>query len=397
MSRRGDEPLREGFTTGSAAAAAARAATLFALTGEVPKTVDIPLPPPHPADAGRLTISIASVADDGLGVRAAVVKDAGDDPDATHGARIEAHVTLDPAFSGVGPHVLIGGGAGVGRVTLPGLPVEVGSAAINPGPLGQIRQSVLEVLPDYFKGIALVFIEVPGGEDMAKHTLNPRLGVTGGISILGTGGIVRPYSHGAWAECVCRSLDVAKAAGHLCAVMTTGRRSERFFQERHPFTPDVCLVQAADFFAHSLRAAAERGFSTVIWAVFFGKLVKQAQGFESTHARSAELDFGLLARCAAQAGADEAAVAAIAGANTASQALSLLPSVTARRLTTLLVERAKAAAARHVKGSACKGLDVRYVVFDLNNGTDGGCLYADASDPALFSVASPLHPGAGSR
>lgn len=396
-----EKKLREGFTTGSAAAAAARAATLFALTGEAPQEVDIPLPPPHPADQGRLRIPIAGVAEDGLGVRAAVVKNAGDDPDATHGARIEAHVTLDPAFSGVGPHVLIGGGAGVGRVTLPGLPIAVGQAAINPGPLEQIRLSVLEVLPDDFKGIALVVIEVPGGEDMARHTLNPRLGVTGGISILGTGGVVRPYSHEAWAECVCRSLDVARAAGHACAVMTTGRRSERFFQERHPFAPDICLVQAADFFAHSLRAAAERGFTTVIWAVFFGKLVKQAQGFENTHARAAELDFGLLAGWAGEAGADVDAVAAIAGANTASQALALLPADVVRGLTALLVRRAKAAAARHLAQRAGKGLDVRYVVFDLGggpaSGVDGGCLHADAVDPALFSVDDPLHPGAGSR
>lgn len=393
MSRARDGALREGFTTGSAAAAAARAATLFALTGEAPATVDIPLPPPHPADQGRLVIPIAHVADDGMGVRAAVVKDAGDDPDATHGARIEAHVILDPAFSGVGPHVLIGGGAGVGRVTLPGLPVAVGQAAINPGPLEQIRASVLEVLPDDFKGIALVVIEVPAGEEIAKHTLNPRLGVTGGISILGTGGVVRPYSHGAWAECVCRSLDVARAAGHTCAVMTTGRRSERFFQERHPFAPDVCLVQAADFFAHSLRAAAERGFTALVWAVFFGKLVKQAQGFESTHAREAELNFALLARWAGQAGADEAARAAIAGANTAAQALALLPGDVAGRLTALLVERAKAAAATHLGGQAEALPDVRYAVFGL----DGACLYADAMDPALFSPCPPLHLDHGSR
>jgi len=393
VSKGRDGSLREGFTTGSAAAAAARAAMIFALTGQAPALVDIPLPPPHSADRNRLRIAIAQVADDGMGVRAAVVKDAGDDPDATHGARIEAHVILDPAFSGVGPHVLIGGGAGVGRVTLPGLPVAVGQAAINPGPLEQIRASVLEVLPEEYKGIVLVVIEAPGGEEIAKHTLNPRLGVLGGISILGTGGIVRPYSHGAWAECICRSLDVARAAGHTAAVMTTGRRSERFFQERHPFAPDICLVQAADFYAHALRAAAERGFTTIIWAVFFGKLVKQAQGFESTHAREAELDFALLARWAGRAGADQAAQAAIAGANTAAQALALLPSEVAARLTAVLVDHAKAAAAKHLGGQAGALAGVRYVVFGL----DGACLYADAMDPALFFPAAPLHLGRGSR
>ncbi|MDR3640343.1 MAG: cobalt-precorrin-5B (C(1))-methyltransferase CbiD [Humidesulfovibrio sp.] len=387
MSRQHGQPLREGFTTGSAAAAAARAATLFALTGETPQRVDIPLPPPHVGK--RLTIAIADAVDDDLGVRAGVIKDGGDDPDATHGARIEAHVTLDPAFSGVGPHVLIGGGRGVGTVTLPGLPVAVGQAAINPGPMEQIRQSVLEVLPEDFKGVVLVFIEVPEGEAIAKHTLNPRLGITGGISILGTGGIVRPYSHGAWAECVRRSLDVARAAGHSCAVLTTGRRSERFFQERFPYAPDICLVQAADFFAESLRDAAARGFTCVIWAVFFGKLVKQAQGFASTHAREAMLNFALLAEWAREAGADAMEVQAVSQANTAAQALALLRGPVASRLTVLLASRARDAAKTHTG----PGLDVRYVVFGL----DGQCLYEDVVPESLFFPVSPLHPGTGSR
>lgn len=382
--------LREGFTTGSAAAAAARAATLFALTGVVPQAVDIPLPPPHPSDAGRLTIPIAAVFNEDLGVRAAVIKDGGDDPDATHGARIEAHVTLDPAYSGVGPHVLIGGGAGVGRVTLPGLPVAVGQAAINPGPEAQIRAAVLEVLPDYFKGIALVFIEAPEGEAIAKRTLNPRLGILGGISILGTGGIVRPYSHEAWAACIDAALDVARAAGQGAVALTTGRRSERLLQERQPFVPDVCLIQAADFFAHALHAAAARGFREVVWAVFPGKLVKQAQGFANTHARQAELDFALLAGWAREAGADEGTVAAVACANTAAQALALAGQGEAgRALLKLLVARARKAA----QGFAGPGVNVRYVVFDLT----GACLHADPVPESIFAPAAPLHPGAGSR
>ncbi|MBU1228552.1 MAG: cobalt-precorrin-5B (C(1))-methyltransferase CbiD [Proteobacteria bacterium] len=383
-------PLREGFTTGSAAAAAARAATLFALHGVAPQAVDIPLPPPHPAEAGRLTIPIAAVCGEELGVRAAVVKDGGDDPDATHLARIEAHVTLDPAFSGVGPHVLIGGGAGVGRVTLPGLPVPVGRAAINPGPEAQIRAAVLEVLPDYFRGIALVVIEVPDGEAIARHTLNARLGILGGISILGTGGIVRPYSHEAWAACIDSALDVARAAGQVAVALTTGRRSERLFQERHPFAPDVCLVQAADFFAHSLRQAARRGFRDVVWAVFPGKLVKQAQGFSCTHAREAGLDFALLARWAREAGADAELAAAVAGANTAVQALALAgQGLVGRRLLAQLVERARAAA----QGFAGPGVTVRYVLFDMA----GACLFADPVPESIFTPADPLHLGKGSR
>jgi len=320
----GHKHLREGFTTGSAAAAAAKAATIFALMAEtgaaVPTSVDVPPPSSAPASQPRLVIPIADVFDEGMSVRAVVIKDGGDDPDATHGARIEAVVTVDPAFSGVGPHVLIDGGPGVGRVTLPGLPVPVGKAAINPGPEGQIRAAVLEALPEYFKGIVLVLIEVPEGERIAQHTLNPRLGIVGGISILGTGGIVRPYSHAAWAAAVSQSLDVARAQGHKLCVCTTGRRTERFFMARNPAVPEVCCVQAADHFAHALAEAAAKGFTTVVWSVFFGKLVKQAQGFASTHARAAELNFSLLAEWAGQAGATGSAVKAVALANTAMEA-----------------------------------------------------------------------------
>lgn len=369
----GKQGLREGFTTGSAAAAAAKAATLFALTGQSPARVDIPLP----TGQRRLSIAVEGVADDGMSVRAAVIKDGGDDPDATHGARIEAVVTVDPAFSAVGPHVLIDGGPGVGRATLPGLPIAVGKAAINPGPERQIRAAVLEALPQGFTGIVLVFIEVPEGESIARHTLNPRLGILGGISILGTGGIVRPYSHEAWAAAVSQSLDVARAQGHRFCALTTGRRSERLFLAANPEVPEVCCVQAADHFAHALREAAAKGFACVAWAVFFGKLVKQAQGLENTHAREAATDFSLLAELAGQfggAGADPATCTALAGANTAAHALELAHLMggagVRERLVAALVARARIAA----QGFA-PGLEVRYQVFDLKEG--GAALYAD--------------------
>jgi cobalamin biosynthesis protein CbiD len=375
----GHKHLREGFTTGSAAAAAAKAATIFALMAEtgaaVPTSVDVPPPSSAPASQPRLVIPIADVFDEGMSVRAVVIKDGGDDPDATHGARIEAVVTVDPAFSGVGPHVLIDGGPGVGRVTLPGLPVPVGKAAINPGPEGQIRAAVLEALPEYFKGIVLVLIEVPEGERIAQHTLNPRLGIVGGISILGTGGIVRPYSHAAWAAAVSQSLDVARAQGHKLCVCTTGRRTERFFMARNPAVPEVCCVQAADHFAHALAEAAAKGFTTVVWSVFFGKLVKQAQGFASTHARAAELNFSLLAEWAGQAGATGPAAKAVALANTAMEAYALLGKEGAgvrERLITNLVARAKKAA----QGFG-PGLCVLYHVYDLADESGQVRLYAD--------------------
>lgn len=272
------------------------------------------------------------VENEGDAVRATVVKDGGDDPDATHGAEIQAVArlfALKPATrsaeQGARPvSVRIEGGTGVGRVTLPGLPVAVGHAAINPAPLAQIERGILEALPASFTGEVHVVVEVPEGEKRAKKTMNPRLGIVGGISILGTSGIVRPYSHDSWRATITQGLDVALAQGLCRATLTTGRRSERLYLLDHPEVPEHGCVQAADFFAFSMREAARRGFRHVDWAVFFGKLVKQAQGLDYTHARDNAVDFHLLARRAQQAGADPAAVAAIGQAVTARHVLELL-------------------------------------------------------------------------
>ncbi|MDP3428401.1 MAG: cobalt-precorrin-5B (C(1))-methyltransferase, partial [Humidesulfovibrio sp.] len=205
------------------------------------------------------------------------------------------------------------------------------------------------------------------------------------------------YSHEAWAACIDSALDVARAAEHRAVALTTGRRSERLLQERLPHVPDVCLIQAADFFAHALQAAAVRGFTDVVWAVFPGKLVKQAQGFANTHARKAELDFALLADWARETGADPGTVAAVARANTAAQALALVfegAAPVASALVELLVGRARAAAQGFAgPGAGMCGVNVRYFVFDLA----GACLFADPAPESIFAPADPLHPGAGSR
>nr|WP_279343243.1 cobalt-precorrin-5B (C(1))-methyltransferase CbiD [Fundidesulfovibrio terrae] len=332
--------LRQGFTTGSAAAAAAKAALEFLLTGRKKAHVDIPLP-----TGGRLQVAVASVGflDEGR-ARAVVVKDAGDDPDATNRARIACLAELVPGEPGA---VALEGGRGVGRVTRPGLPVPVGQAAINPAPRAQIVQAAREAMHAAgHSGAASLVIEVEDGEAMAARTLNPRLGILGGISILGTQGIVKPFSLDAWKATIDSGLEVARASGADTAAFATGRRSERMLMELLPELPEVCFVQAADFFAYSIERAARLGFAGIVWGCYFGKLVKMAQGLAYTHAHEAPTDFEALARLAGRAGADEHVCREVAGANTARHALEIVPEGAVRRRFAALTAQGAVAAAR---------------------------------------------------
>ncbi|MUM77713.1 cobalamin biosynthesis protein CbiD [Pseudodesulfovibrio sp. F-1] len=349
--------LRTGRTTGTCATAAAMAAVVFLRTGKLPDCVAVPLPP-----GGHLDVPVARCEPEGHAVRVTVIKDGGDDPDVTHGCDIQALVEVAPDRS---RHmtVEIEGGIGVGVATLPGLPVAVGRPAINPEPLRQIETGVRTAAGPDFVGRIRVIIEVPDGERLAEKTMNPRLGIRGGISILGTQGVVKPYSHDSWKATVAEGLDVARALGLDHAVFTTGRRSERLYLEANPDTQPTAMIQAADFFAFSMAAATQRGFVRVTWALFFGKLVKQAQGLAYTHARSHPVDFALLAAHCAQAGCAPALLPAIREANTARQALDLLrpdpalPALLARLTATA------AQAARTFGGNLCA---VDHALFDYN-------------------------------
>ena len=357
MKRDPSRPLRQGFTTGSAAAAAAKAAAMALLgAGGHPQRVDIPLP-----GGGRLEVPLADVRADGW---AWVVKDGGDDPDATHGARIGCRVELLP--DGPAGAVELEGGPGVGRVTLPGLPVPPGQAAINPVPRRQIAEAVGEALrAGGFSGAARVTVEVENGEAIARHTLNPRLGILGGISILGTAGIVKPFSHEAWRATIASGLAVARAAGLTTCAFSTGRRSERMLMAHCPGFFPLSFVQAADFFAFSLRSAVEMGFTEIVWGCYFGKLAKMAQGLEYTHAHAGATDFTLLADLAAVAGAAPAITQAVAAANTARHALELVQPAGVRRVFAALTARRALRAARSFAGP---GPRLRLVCFDFDQG-----------------------------
>jgi cobalt-precorrin-5B (C1)-methyltransferase len=347
--------LRHGFTTGTAAAAAAKAATLR-LFGEAPvASVDVPLPM-----GGRLTVPILDSRVEGDGILAAVVKDGGDDPDVTHRAVIRARVCPAP-----GPDLILRGGAGVGVVTRPGLPVAVGEPAINPVPRVQIRQAVAEALAVFGReaGGLEVEIRVDQGEELAQKTFNPRLGIVGGISILGTRGTVKPFSNAAYQATIRQCLDVMHACGVARPCLTTGGRSERFLRQARPATPDTACAQVADFFFYAMREVGRRGFEAVQWGVFFGKLIKQAQGHRYTHAHGATLDLGILADWCAQCGFAPHVCREVAAANTAMQVLDLLtPLPQAPALFSLLTARARGFA-QEFCGRAIR---VDYLLFDFS-------------------------------
>ena len=351
----GGKRLRRGYTTGTCAAAAATAAAYMALHDCRLQEVLVQLPGTGAADDPtelRLPLAEAEWRAAERWARAAVTKDGGDDPDATNGALITATVFLrSPAAP---PHDLrLEAGPGVGRATLPGLPVAVGAPAINPGPRAQLRFALRRALDDMAgegaeRPALDVILSVPGGEELARHTLNPRLGITGGISILGTQGTVRPYSHAAWRAAVAQGLSVAAATGCRAICLSTGRRSERLLMRRYPELPPQAFVQAADFARFSLAAAGALPLERLVWGCFFGKLAKLAQGLEYTHAREAPLDMAALAALCREAGA--ACAPEISRAVTAAHALELLLADTAAPAALAAVGARAAATARRFAG-----------------------------------------------
>ena len=301
---------RSGFTTGACSAAAARAATLALLSGETPASVCVHLPNGHDVD---FPILEGAVADDAA--RAVIVKDAGDDPDATNGAHITAEVRRLPGQAG---EIVLKGGAGVGTVTREGLGLEVGGPAINPVPRRNIRDNVRSAAGDLLAVDGLeVTISVSGGEEMAKKTLNSRLGILGGISILGTTGIVRPYSTAAFRASVVQAVEVAARQGQTSVVFTTGGRSEKFAMQQLPELAESCFVQMGDFVKAAFIAAIKTRMSRVYVGAMAGKLTKMSQGLTVTHAWRAEIDRDLLADCAQEVGAARDLVEAIRAAETA--------------------------------------------------------------------------------
>jgi cobalt-precorrin-5B (C1)-methyltransferase len=307
--------LRSGYTTGACATAATRAALLALIYQRSFGEVSIRLP-----QGESVAFALYASAFSETEGRASVIKDAGDDPDVTDKAEIRACVRWS-GESGI----TFQGGSGVGRVTKPGLPVPPGEPAINPVPREMMRDTIMEVLAEAgarHDGV-VVEISVPRGAELARKTFNPRLGITGGISILGTSGIVVPYSTSAWVASVVQAIDVAAAQGCQHLALTVGGRSERAAQALFAL-PEVAFVQMGPFFGAALRQCAQVGIERVSLVGMIGKLAKFAGGHESVHSTASSQDFALLARLAAAAGADPALGAHIHTANTAQEVAELV-------------------------------------------------------------------------
>lgn len=287
---------RTGFTTGACAAAAARAATLGLVQGQVPDGVDCVLP-----NGQWIRFEVGAGCCHGDRARAVVVKDAGDDPDCTHGAHLTADVSW---LRGACDVVVLKGGEGVGTVTMPGLGLAVGGAAINPIPRRNIEENVRAAAGTLLEDKGLeVIISVPEGEAMARKTLNARLGIVGGISILGTTGIVRPYSTSAFRASVIQGIQVAASQGCDTVVLTTGGRTEKFVMQELPQLPPASFVQMGDFLRYALDTVVKERIRHVVIGGMVGKLTKMAQGETITHAGRAEVNTDLLAEVAAFVGA----------------------------------------------------------------------------------------------
>jgi cobalt-precorrin-5B (C1)-methyltransferase len=333
--------MRTGFTTGACAAAAAKAATRALVRRVVLTEIETTLP-----NRMRVVFALSRCDLDPPRATCGVIKDAGDDPDCTHGAELVATVELKESAG-----VEIRGGAGIATVTKPGLGLEVGAPAVNPVPRRNIIEMIEEELASAPAPGAIVTLTVPRGEEMAKETLNARLGLIGGISILGTTGIVKPYSTAAYKASIVQGIDVARERGHKTLVVTTGGKSEAFAMKLHPEIAEEAFIQMGDFVGATLKHCARRRIERVLITGMIGKLSKMANGKMQTHAAGSEVNMALLAELAAELGAPPALLDEIRTANTARHVLELCAREGLVGLTSLICRRVVGHAQRHAGGS----------------------------------------------
>ncbi len=350
MTRKPGAPLRRGWTTGACATAATRAAYAALLTGEFPDPVTIELP-----KGARPAFALAREALGEGSAMAAIVKDAGDDPDVTHGALVVATVRRAAPGSGVAFRA----GEGVGTVERPGLPLDVGEPAINPAPRAMMKAAIAALAAEHGDGGDVeIEISVPGGAALAAKTWNPRLGITGGLSILGTTGIVVPYSCSAWIHSIHSGIDVARAAGLGHVAGCTGATSERAVQSRHGL-PDHAMIDMGDFAGGMLKYLRRHPVERLTIGGGFAKLCKLAQGHLDLHSGRSQVDFGWLAGVAAEIGADAGLSARLADATSAAGALGIADSA-GLALGDAIAHRAQATALGVLDG----GTAVEVLVYD---------------------------------
>ncbi len=306
--------LRFGYTTGTCAAAAAKAAAILLLSGKAPETVSI-----HTPKGIDLVLPVLEPASDGGSASCAIRKDSGDDPDVTDGVLVYAKVSFSET-----PGIAIDGGVGVGRVTKPGLKQAIGEAAINPVPREMIRRAIGGIAEEYesAKGLSAV-ISIPAGVELAAKTFNPRLGIEGGISILGTSGIVEPMSEDALIDSIVLEIRQRRALGDTVLVLTPGNYGADFLKERYGIA-DERIVKCSNYVGDALCAAAGAGFSEVLLCGHVGKFVKLSGGIFNTHSRLGDHRAELMAAAAKAAGADETTQRAMFDCVTTDEMLRIL-------------------------------------------------------------------------
>ena len=300
--------LRTGFTTGTCATAASKAGILAIINQQSLNNVDVILP-----KRDKINIQINSCNFSKDNAQCSVIKDGGDDPDVTHGAEIFVDISLTDKIGSIE----IDGGKGVGRVTKPGLGLEIDTAAINPTPKKMILENIQEVGEEVLgkNGIKIV-VSVPTGEELAKKTDNPRIGILDGISILGTSGIVIPYSTASFAAAIRQQIDVVSSMNDEEVVLTTGGRSEDFAREIIKL-PDHSFIQMGDFSGYTIQQCAKKSLKKAYVAGFIGKLAKMAAGVKQTHVKGGKVNMKFLSELAKRCNANSETIRKILGANTA--------------------------------------------------------------------------------
>ena len=345
--------MKTGYTTGSSATAAAKAGLQAIINQEKIQEISIRLP-----KGSFVKIPVHSCHFDSANATCSVIKDGGDDPDVTHGAEIIVEVSFTKKIN----EIRIDGGEGVGIVTKPGLGLEINEPAINPVPKKMIIENLREIGGEVLekKGIRIV-ISVPKGRELGPKTDNPRIGIKDGISILGTSGIVFPFSTASYAASIRQNLDVSMAMGDDTVVLTTGGRSEDFAKKIVDL-PEHCFVQMGDFSGYTIQQCGKKNIKKAYVVGFIGKLAKMAAGVKQTHVKGSKVDMGFLAELAKKAGAAEAVIKDIKKANTARHVSEIIQKGSINGFFDLIV----AETYRHMRGHSGQAVPIDVILFDFD-------------------------------
>lgn len=345
--------LRTGFTTGTCATAAAKAALLAIINEKNIQTVNVKIP-----NQKYINIKIEKCYFEKIHAKCSVIKDGGDDPDVTHGAEIIVDLELTDKQN----EIEIIGGYGVGIVTKQGLGLELNKHAINPVPKKMIRENLMEIGKMILQknGIKIT-ISVPTGKKLGPKTDNPRLGIIGGISILGTSGIVVPFSTASYAASIRQSLDVSVAAGDMTVILTTGGRSEEFAKKIID-GPDHCFVQMGDFSGYTIQQCAKKGIKKAYVVGFIGKLAKMAAGIKQTHVKGSKVNMKFLAQLATQCNANESVVSEILQANTARHVSEIINAHKIMGFFELVCDNVY----KHMRGFSNEKVIIGVILFDFD-------------------------------